>query len=66
MVRPAQVFNEWLGLVSSRSVLGKQAHDARLAAMCKTHGAALLTFNTPDLVRYGIRAISPADVLAEN
>jgi len=57
------VFPEWLRLVSRHGVLGKQVHDARLAAMMNTHGVPhLLTFNVGDFQPYGIIALSPEQV----
>lgn len=55
------VFENWLRLVSSHGVAGKQAHDARLIAVMQAHGlTTLLTFNTEDFSRYaGITAIHP-------
>ncbi|MGW8256791.1 MAG: type II toxin-antitoxin system VapC family toxin [Thermoguttaceae bacterium] len=60
------VFEEWLRLVTKQKVIGKQAHDARLAALLNTHGIAhLLTFNVNDFKNYGIKAVSPDEILAQ-
>lgn len=60
------IYNIWEQLVGSTSVLGKQAHDARLVAAMRVHGLMrLLTFNAEDFRRYpGITAVTPANVLA--
>ncbi len=60
------VFQEWRRLVRGHSVLGRQVHDARLAAVMRVHGIThLLTFNTGDFARYpGITAVDPKDVTA--
>ena len=48
-----QVFAEWQRIVLAYSVLGRQAHDARLAAfMCAHHLTHLLTFNGADFRRF--------------
>ncbi len=60
METPA-VFTEWLRLASTYKVVGKKAHDARLAALCKVENLALLTFNTPDFRRFDISVVSPDD-----
>ncbi len=60
---PASVLEEWYHLVTTYSVSGVQAHDARLAALMKVHGIThILTFNTTDFSRYGITAVNPAAV----
>jgi predicted nucleic acid-binding protein len=47
-------------------VIGKQVHDARLAAFLNTHGIThLLTFNTNDFKNYGITAVSPDEILTQ-
>jgi predicted nucleic acid-binding protein len=58
------VYAIWERLVSSLGVVGKQAHDARLAAAMQRHALShLLTFNTTDFARYAfVTAISPLDV----
>jgi predicted nucleic acid-binding protein len=57
------VFVEWLRLVSRHSILGKQAHDARLVALLNIHAVPnLLTFNVGDFQAYGILVVSPEHV----
>lgn len=55
-------------LVSTLAVIGKQVHDARLAAVCHVHGVShLLTFNVSHFNRMatfdpGLVVIDPATV----
>jgi predicted nucleic acid-binding protein len=57
------VFEEWLRLVSSRGVTGKQVHDARLVAVMNTHRVGhLLTFNIGDFKGYDVTIISPDEI----
>ena len=58
------VYPNWLGLVSSLGIKGKQVHDARLVAVMKAHGVeTLLTFDTDDFSRYrDLTAIHPDSV----
>lgn len=58
---------EWRKLVVAHSVSGAQVHDARLVAAMHVHQVThLLTFNTPDFVRYtGIIPVNPQSVRAQ-
>jgi predicted nucleic acid-binding protein len=58
------IYDQWRNLVTQHSVLGKNAHDARIVAAMKIHNVThLLTFNTDDFKRYsGISVISPSQV----
>jgi predicted nucleic acid-binding protein len=58
------IFPEWRRLVANHQVLGKNAHDARLAAAMNVHGLThLLTFNPAHFARFpGITTIDPAAV----
>ncbi|MEW6496822.1 MAG: type II toxin-antitoxin system VapC family toxin [Cyanobacteriota bacterium] len=60
------LYSEWRRLVIAFSVSGVQVHDARLVAAMKVNGVThILTFNTPDFVRYaseGIVAVNPTTV----
>ncbi len=58
------LFVEWRKLVTTHSVLGKNAHDARLVAAMACHGIThLLTFNAQDFSRYpGLTLLDPAAV----
>jgi predicted nucleic acid-binding protein len=59
------VFEEWLRLVAEQRVIGKKAHDARLAAMLNIHGVThILTFNIDDFKNYGVTAVSPDGISA--
>jgi predicted nucleic acid-binding protein len=57
-------FSNWLHLVASHAVTGKQVHDARLVAVMQAHGVThLLTFNVADFRRYSdITVVHPDDV----
>jgi predicted nucleic acid-binding protein len=59
------IYSIWEQLVSSHSVRGKQAHDARLAAAMQRHSVAhLLTYNADDFKRYAfLQVLTPAAVL---
>ncbi|MGA3024768.1 MAG: PIN domain-containing protein [Bryobacteraceae bacterium] len=56
-----QVLDRWFDLVERCQVVGKQAHDARLAALVLAHGIQqLLTFNTTDFPRgWAVEAAHP-------
>lgn len=60
------IFGRWQTVVVAQSVLGKNAHDARLVAAMQRHGVTfLLTFNQADFVRFpGITAVSPIDIVS--
>ena len=52
----------WRGMIVAHAVLGKQVHDARLAALMLSHGVThIVTLNARDFTRYpGLTAIDPA------
>ena len=62
------IFPAWKAIVESFGVVGKQVHDARLVAVCNTHGVThLLTFNTGQFTRMvshgpGLVVVDPASV----
>ncbi len=58
------IYPEWRRLVVAHSVLGKQVHDARIAAAMIAHKVThILTFNTNDFKRFtSIIAISPQNI----
>jgi len=60
-----EIYAEWKQLVTQHSVMGKPAHDARIAAAMKVHGIThLLTFNVGDFKRFQqITVVSPTEVL---
>lgn len=60
----ADIFPRWKSLVGSVGIVGKQVHDARLAAVCMVHNIPhLLTFNVAHFARItGLTAIHPASV----
>ena len=59
-----EVVETWRLLVSTQAICGKQAHDAKLAAMMQVHSVmSVLTFNTGDFKRFpGITVLNPAQV----
>lgn len=62
------IYQAWKTLVTAAGVIGKQVHDARLAAVCQVHGFShLLTFNVSHFARLsrpgrGPQIVDPADV----
>jgi len=47
------IFDQWLALVRSYGVSGKQVHDANHVAAMLTHGmSCVLTLDTRDFARY--------------
>ena len=62
------IFPAWEALVAALGVVGKQVHDARLAAVCQAHGVAgVLTFNVQHFRRLaagvpGLAVLDPATV----
>jgi predicted nucleic acid-binding protein len=60
------IFDQWSQIVSTSSVVGKSAHDARLvAAMVKHSVLNVLTFNIQDFQRYSqIQSFAPSDIVA--
>lgn len=63
---PPAIDREWERLINRYTVIGRQAHDARLVALMTLHSVdCLLTLNKADFQRYlEIRAVSPSEVLA--
>jgi predicted nucleic acid-binding protein len=63
---PPTGYAAWKAIVLSKQVMGRQVHDARLAALMKSYRVKwLLTLNGADFGRYGwMRAIAPKDVIA--
>jgi len=58
------IYPEWERLVAEHGVLGKNVHDARIAAQMNVNKIGiLLTFNTRDFQRFTeIKAIDPSSV----
>jgi hypothetical protein len=49
----ADIYPAWKTLVASCQVIGKQVHDARIAATCQVHRVdQILTFNFGHFVRF--------------
>lgn len=62
---PPDMADRWQQLIVSNKVMGKQAHDARIAALMLAHGVTrILTLNPGDFARYsGITAVTPREIL---
>jgi len=60
-----QIFTEWESLVIKYQVMGKQVHDARLAAAMIAHNIThLLTFNVEDFKRFSdIVVVDPRSIV---
>ncbi|MBS9389075.1 MAG: type II toxin-antitoxin system VapC family toxin [Dolichospermum sp. WA123] len=60
-----QIFTEWESLVIKYQVMGKQVHDARLAAAMIAHNITyLLTFNFDDFKRFSdIVVVDPRSIV---
>jgi predicted nucleic acid-binding protein len=58
------VYKEWRRLVTQHAVIGKNSHDARLAAAVGAHGiTCIVTFNKDHFKRFTtITAILPSEV----
>ena len=58
------IYQEWEKLVTQHAVLGKNAHDARLAAVMNVYGiSTFLTANKADFKRFqNITAMEPKEV----
>lgn len=65
LVEPAEIADLWQEITIRHSVLGKQAHDARIAALMLAHGVTrILTLNAADFARYSdIIAVTPQEIL---
>ncbi len=62
----AQIFPNWLDLVTTGKVMGKRTHDARIIAIMLAHGVThLLTFNPKDFtVTPSIIVVQPQELVA--
>lgn len=65
LAEPPDMADQWQAVADKYSVIGKQAHDARIAALMLAHGITrLLTLNTADFARYSdITAVTPQEIL---
>jgi predicted nucleic acid-binding protein len=63
---PPALYTTWLDLIERHAVMGKRAHDARLAAaLIASSVPAILTFNSRDFRRYtGIVVLDPLQMTA--
>jgi predicted nucleic acid-binding protein len=62
---PPDLADRWFAVVSSTRTMGRQAHDARIAALMLASGVTtLLTLNPTDFTRYaGITPVTPQETL---
>ncbi len=64
----ADIYPAWKALVQAAGVVGKQVHDARLAAVCHVYGLThILTFNVRHFARLatfapGVTVADPASI----
>lgn len=60
----SQIFTNWLDLVTSRKVMGKRTHDARIVAVMLTNGVThILTLNPTDFaLSSNITIVRPQDI----
>jgi predicted nucleic acid-binding protein len=67
LVEPAEIADLWQELTIRNSVAGRQAHDARIAALMLAHGVThLVTLNPGDFARYSdIVAVTPQEILSQ-
>lgn len=58
------IFTNWLDLVTSRKVMGKRTHDARIVAVMLTYGVThILTLNPSDFaLSSNITIVRPQDI----
>jgi len=65
LVEPADGSLRWRDLVARHRVIGKPAHDARIAALMLAHGVTrILTLNPDDFARYSdITAVTPQEIV---
>lgn len=61
---PPDMGDLWQKVVIRHNVIGKQAHDARIAALMLAHGVThILTLNPNDFTRYeGITPVTPQEL----
>ena len=65
LVEPAEIADLWQEITIRHAVSGRQAHDARIAALMLAHGVThLVTLNRTDFTRYSdITAVTPEEIL---
>ena len=61
---PPHMARHWRAVIEAHRVMGRQAHDARLAALMLAHGVThILTLNPRDFARYdGITPVTPQEI----
>ena len=62
---PPDMGHRWRELVNEYTIIGKQGHDARIAALMLAHGVThILTLNPQDFARYeGITPVTPGEIV---
>ena len=62
---PPDIADRWEAVADRFSVIGRQAHDARIAALMLAHGVThMLTLNPADFARYSdITAVTPQEIV---
>lgn len=62
---PSDIGKQWTALMMRYTVIGKQAHDARIATLMLAHGIEhLVTLNPGDFARYSeITVVTPQEIL---
>jgi predicted nucleic acid-binding protein len=58
------VYGAWKQIVTANKVQGVKVHDARLVAIMSVYVVeSILTFNTADFERFGVRTIHPSSLV---
>ena len=64
---PSDIGKQWSALMMRYSVMGKPAHDGRIAALMLAHGVThILTLNPTDFARYSdIITVAPQEIVPQ-
>jgi predicted nucleic acid-binding protein len=64
---PPDIAVYWRRLIEQQEIMGRQAHDARIAALMLAHDVRhILTLNPSDFIRYeGITPVAPLEILRD-
>lgn len=67
LLEPPEIADLWQDTAIRHSVSGRQAHDARIAALMLAHGVTrILTLNPADFARYeGITPVTPQGLVEQ-
>jgi predicted nucleic acid-binding protein len=65
LAEPPDIADRWQQVIIDNKVMGKQAHDARIAALMLAQGIThILTLNPGDFTRYeGITSVTPQELV---